>query len=446
MSNSTLQTVFNSIDKKIGNVDLKIFREFLSSNHFVIAELKNLEGFEAKLWQYYLNKNKSELNDLLDVYNKAKEQIKEIINKASKEQTQWLNVVGIFNERFTVPFTVTIKNKVDVIVKNDVPTVSFEFKDGGNIKNIKRDDLLEVLSQGEKRALYLLDIIFEIEARKNENQEHIFIIDDIADSFDYQNKYAIIEYLRDISKQSLFYQIVLSHNFDFHRTVSNRLSMGRRNKLEVIKTNTRIELNEEKYQNNPFEHWRDNLDDNSKLIASITFVRNLAEYSGDTGTEDKLTSFLHKKQDTENLTVGNLKDLFSNVLKKECFLAKITETSKNFIVLLDETVDEIKKQSTKFELEHKIVLAIAIRLKAEEFMISQINNDTNIETNQTAVLIDKYKLNFHAEKENIKILNKVQLMTPESIHLNAFMYEPLLDMSGEYLVELYIQVESLSKI
>jgi hypothetical protein len=46
--------------------------------------------------------------------------------------------------------------------------------------------------------LYILNIIFEVKARIKANQETIFIVDDIADSFDYKNKYAIIEYLKEI--------------------------------------------------------------------------------------------------------------------------------------------------------------------------------------------------------------------------------------------------------
>lgn len=61
-----------------------------------------------------------------------------------------------------------------------------------------------VLSNGELRALYLLNIIFDVEARKKNNIETLFIVDDIADSFDYKNKYAIIEYLKDIAKQPIF--------------------------------------------------------------------------------------------------------------------------------------------------------------------------------------------------------------------------------------------------
>ena len=37
----------------------------------------------------------------------------------------------------------------------------------------------------------------------------------------------------------------------------------------------------------------------------------------------------------------------------------------------------------------------------------------------------------------LAILGRVMLMTPENIHLNAFMYEPILDMSKNSLVRLY---------
>lgn len=48
----------------------------------------------------------------------------------------------------------------------------------------------------------------------------MFVIDDIADSFDYKNKHAIIQYLQDISEEPRFHQIILAHNFDFFRTIA----------------------------------------------------------------------------------------------------------------------------------------------------------------------------------------------------------------------------------
>ena len=68
----------------------------------------------------------------------------------------------------------------------------------------------------------MLNILFEIEARRKAKQDTLIVVDDIADSFDYKNKYAIIQYLTDISDDPHFKQIILTHNFDFYRTVESR--------------------------------------------------------------------------------------------------------------------------------------------------------------------------------------------------------------------------------
>lgn len=51
---------------------------------------------------------------------------------------------------------------------------------------------LDTLSQGEKRALYLLNIIFDIESIKASGEEKLIIIDDIADSFDYKTSMLLL--------------------------------------------------------------------------------------------------------------------------------------------------------------------------------------------------------------------------------------------------------------
>lgn len=81
---------------------------------------------------------------------------------------------------------------------------------------------MQALSTGEKKALYILNILFEIEVRSKQSIDTLLIIDDIADSFDYRNKYAIIQYLIDISHRNNFQQIILTHNFDFFRTINSR--------------------------------------------------------------------------------------------------------------------------------------------------------------------------------------------------------------------------------
>ena len=87
-------------------------------------------------------------------------------------------------------------------------------------------------------------------------------------------------------------------------------------------------------------------------------------------------------------------------------------------------------------------MSIAIRLKAERFMKSKITDHvfiTGLDStlNQTWALFKKYVEEFNNEKESIDILKKVNLMTPENIHINSFMYEPILDMGDDELKVLY---------
>ena len=99
----------------------------------------------------------------------------------------------IYNKRFSVPYEMRIENLKGAVIGESIPKIEFRFSDGERTVNMSRDKLdeLNTLSQGEKRALYLLNIIFEIEEIKQRGEDVVFIVDDIADSFDYKNKYAI---------------------------------------------------------------------------------------------------------------------------------------------------------------------------------------------------------------------------------------------------------------
>jgi len=306
---------------------------------------------------------------------------------------------------------------------------------------------LKVLSSGEKRALYLLNIIFEVEARKKSQQETLFIIDDIADSFDYKNKYAIIEYLKEISEQSNFYQIILTHNFDFFRTIESRGVVHYQDCFFSVKTEEKITLEKAKCINNPFiNDWKNELNDSKKLIASIPFIRNLIEYTKGNYDEDykKLTSLLHWKKDSESFLMKNLKEIFERTINGIQF--PNDDLSLKVIDKIFEVAGDCLSDSEGANLENKIVLSIAIRLSAEKFMIGEINDSTftsGITRNQTAELLKKYKKDYPNEKSNISTLEEVNLMTPGVIHINSFMYEPILDMSDQSLKALYEHVNKL---
>jgi hypothetical protein len=448
LNNPNLKKAFDEIDKAITkNQELKDFRDYLELNPSILPELENLNGFRSKLWISYLKKNIEAYKALETEYSKGKKEIEQIVTQAKKEETRWREAIDEFNKRFFVPFKLSVDNQDDVILKSKSPNIKFTFKDFDDSSSIEEPELLKVLSGGELRALYILNIIFEVEARKQNSQETLFVIDDIADSFDYKNKYAIIQYLKDISQENIFKQIILTHNFDFHRTVSSRLDMDRRHKLNTVKTKDGIKLIKETYQKNPFDTWKNNfhLDDKkSMLIASIPFVRNIAEYSGYSDSFAKLTSLLHIKEDTNNITVGNLEAIYKDILKDKSALI-LNEPDKIVVDLMYETADNILLSADEsIELENKITLAIAIRLKTEQYMVDKINDNTfwkNISSNQTNALIVRFKKDFPADLGTIELLEQVNLMTPENIHLNSFMYEPILDMSNEHLKNLYREIK-----
>ena len=447
LSDAEIQKKFNDIDSKLSNAQLREFREYLFDNRDILSELNDLEKFKKNIWISYLIEQKELFSNLLTEYKKGREEIEAIITQAKAEETDWKYVIDIFNKRFSVPFKLEMRNQDDVILKSETPNLNFIFSDDDALnqeKNIEESDLMKVLSQGERRALYILNIIFEVRARKNANLETIFIVDDIADSFDYKNKYAIIEYLKEISEEPLFYQIILTHNFDFHRTISSRLNMGRNNKLNTIRTTSGISLVTEKYQNNPFSHWKDNLHTNSEmLIASIPFVRNIAEYSGHNATFSNLTSLLHFKADTNTITIADLETNIKTILIDKLAISLASPGNLVIDVIYSSADRILATIHQNIDLENKIVLAIAIRLKAEQYMVAKINDNhfwNAITTNQTFALIQRFKNDFSGETTHIELLDQVNLMTPENIHLNSFMYEPILDMSNEHLKQLYQSV------
>ena len=206
-------------------------------------------------------------------------------------------------------------------------------------------------------------------------------------------------------------------------------------------------MHEEIYQNSaPFTHWRQHLTEQPMLIASIPFLRNLAEFSGDGDSYGKLTSLLHYKPNTAQVSVADLEELIKSILHDQTQLT-LNNQDTPVMDLIHQVAVQISGDSTETSaLEEKVVLSIGIRLKAEEFMVGEINDQAfweAITRNQTIQLIERFKKDFQAEKEKIQLFDQVNLMTPENIHLNSFMYEPILDLSAQHLKKLYNKICAL---
>ena len=444
-----LRKKFAEIEKLITkNVTVRDFAAYLADHEELLPKLANIESFKEEIWKSYFRVQIELYKDLLGKYQATEKRKKEIEDEAGKQRTQWESVIDIFNDRFIVPFKLTAKNRIPVILGGEpMLSIGFTFEDGEDKAPVEKATIMQALSTGEKKALYILNIIFEVEARKKAKQETVFVVDDIADSFDYKNKYAIIQYLMDIAEEPYFYQIIMTHNFDFFRIINSRL-VCYSHCLMAFRNSTGITLDQATGIKNVFVNdWKPNFFiDPRKRIASIPFIRNIIEYTKGDNNPDfiKLTSLLHwKGGDSTDITQSDLDAIYNSVFGSEDVSADgITPV----IDIIQHEANECLKSGDGINFENKVVLSIAVRIAAEQFMVKKINNATfvaNIKFNQTQKLLAKFKDLFSNEVDAIKTIQRVVLMTPENIHLNSFMYEPILDMCDEHLRKLYEDVSAL---
>ena len=335
--------------------------------------------------------------------------------------------------------------------------MSFEYRTPIGQKEVESKVLEEVvLSKGELRAFYTLQLLFAIEKMKREGgQEHLLVFDDISDSYDYKNKYAMVEYLCDLKGDNRFKLIILTHNFDFYRTIASRLGVKRNSIYMAYKdVNEEIKFHPAEYLKDPFKYIKSKADRPKFFISMIPLARNLIEYTKDITTGQpksdyiSLTSCLHVKNETANLAVNDIEQIIGrNVDVPNMPIAQANVNIKDYIYNTAENLCKPQQTLDEINIENKIVLSTAVRLKAEDYMIAQLkevmqSDDfsafyNGITSNQTFELTKKFS-ELCSPSHNIHLLLKeVNMITPENIHLNSFMFEPLIDMSVWRLKELY---------
>ena len=454
--------LFEKINKAISkNKDTQAFNAFLQTHQDIIVEYKDIDLFKKKVWVKAFLYYEHLLDELINDYNKAQEDLKKLRDDAREQVTDWKKALDLFKERFFVPFSIEPSNQEDVILNMELPSFKYIFSDSRGKKEVTKDDLLNVLSTGERRAYYILNMIFQILVAKKQGKECFVVLDDISESFDYKNKYAIIEYISDISEytdandEKLFKILLLTHNFDFYRTVSSRITKPG-NSFIAFADSDKIKLEKGQYTKNIFMYYKKSLvnkySDNI-MVASIPFVRNLIEYTEGDDNEDylTLTSVLHYKENTRKITLKQIQDIFNKYwFKKEPTTFAVDRESESVYDILIQESEKIT-DIEKLEIENKLILSMAIRLIGEEYMqnkiISDVANGKDIlkgifsNKNQSAWLIKEYKK--HINDDAMNTLEIVAMITPENIHLNSFMFEPILDMSLKHLYKIYYDVKAL---
>lgn len=462
LNDKSVKKAFEKIDKKTcANEVVRQLKRIIETHPDLVEKLLDYDNFHREVWKGYFAKFFDKAQDLLTDYQASKPVLDSVLQQAAAQRDAWEETISIFNRRFSVPFTVKIKNQTDLLLNEEAAALSFEYCTPTGQKEVESKMLEEViLSKGELRAFYTLQLLFAIEKMKKDGgQEHLLVFDDISDSYDYQNKYAMVEYLCDLKGNNRFKLIILTHNFDFYRTIASRLGVKRNSIYMAYKdVNEEIKFHKAEYLKDPFKYIKGKADKPEFFIAMIPLARNLIEYTKDieAGLPQtdyiNLTSCLHIKNETANLTVNDIEQIM--VRNMDVPHLPTSQTNTNIKEYIITTADNLCQQPTldEINIENKIVLSVAVRIKAEDYMIAQLKEVmqsgdfsafyNGITSNQTFELTKKFS-ELCSPSPNIHLLLKeVNMITPENIHLNSFMFEPLIDMSVWRLKELYQETKT----
>ena len=459
-ADKSLKKIYEKIQKDLNkNNDVSALKDLILANPDVIPYLSDIDKFKKNFAAYFLNSLNQPFANYYDEVIKYKDDIKAIYDEANKQSSKWENALNIFKSRFRVPYALRIENKADFCLKEESPHIVFDYSRDEEHATLEQDALMNCLSLGEQRALYILHTIFNLEELKQKsnagNQRYLVIADDISDSFDYKNKYAIIEYLSDIAEDYKNIDLlILTHNFDFYRNAVSRLGIKRENCLIAQGKDGDISVEGFKYLKDYFasvvlaELPKDETKNKIKyLISSIPFFRNISIYRMDKDAELKLTCLLHLKVspvDIKNISINDVILLINSQIAQSKQVVPFLDGE--YLEALYKTADKILLDNDEIALENKLILSMASRLKAEEFMFSRAKKHgvTLAESNSNQTLDWFKETKEYLSDDETAVIDELNMITPENIHVNSFMYEPLIDISIWNLKSLYEKVGNLS--
>ena len=125
----------------------------------------------------YIKANYTLYQEWIEKHDNARARRKEIEEETRKQRTQWEDVIDIFNSRFFVIFVLEVKNRTQVMLGEEkLIRLGFVYRDGEDSTEIDKAKLMKVLSTGERKALYILNVIFEIETRRKRGMETLIVV------------------------------------------------------------------------------------------------------------------------------------------------------------------------------------------------------------------------------------------------------------------------------
>ena len=96
-----LKRKFSEIERLIHvNVTVREFEAYLLNHEELLTRLSNLAAFKEDVWKSFIKSRFDLYRSLLEKHHAAEARRKEIQQQATRERTQWEEVIDIFNDRF----------------------------------------------------------------------------------------------------------------------------------------------------------------------------------------------------------------------------------------------------------------------------------------------------------------------------------------------------------
>ena len=178
LTDKKLRDKFDGVGKRLQrNAELRTFYGYVQGDEALLSRLDNPEELREDVLKSYLKVHEELYVEWFNRYETARQRRKDLENQAKEQRTQWERVIEIFNDRFTVPFRLEARNKADVLLgQTSIIDLAFTYIDGTEEVDIDHPSLREWLSMGERKALYVLHVIFGIETRIKNKEETLVLI------------------------------------------------------------------------------------------------------------------------------------------------------------------------------------------------------------------------------------------------------------------------------
>ena len=380
-----------------------------------------------------------ELKLRLETIDSLEKKVNKIIMLSKSKTSHFENAIEIYINRFKPKFKINVENLYEARLGYEIPKISFSHKDNVN-KSYNELEIYKLLSSGERNALKTVHLIVRYEAVKE--SKPIIILDDVVETFDYANRIAFLMYLKEI-KDNGSNIILLTHNFDFYRVAISRVGLKPseafidKNGHVVIRVNQKFQLSYDRIKK--IESYTD-------LFSAIPFVREIsAMCNGEEKNDDYhfFTRLLHVKHDSKEIKIEKVLERIKSIIPSVNTSNYIGDLNQGFVDLL--ITHDFGQSIESNDLKAKLAISMAIRLMLEDKVINDdYSKIEDCKCNQTIYLFEKYD-NILTDSARA-VFEKVLLSTPEFIHFNSFMYEPLVDIDPKDLLIVYDEVRELESV